>query len=266
MSVPLQEVPAVAAAAWLELRGELLRILGNDLVALWGWGSTVRPDRPLILSDLDAHAVVTRPIDERTWGVLQAALADTARTHGVQWDISFTLAAETRGSELPRSPLLSQSIDRRDVMWAVNRAHWLAGWFVPLLGPTPPQLITPPRWPELEYALGRELEHLERHVIDGPHDAYEGRCAIFNGSRILYARATGDATMSKRAGGAWALENLPAQWHETIRVANHTYDTQPTPAETEMLVVAMGPFVAMVREHVPDLDDRRSGDLPRWSV
>jgi len=151
-------------------------------------------------------------------------------------------------------------------MWAVNRAQWLAGWYLSLYGPTPEELVTPPTWTELSYALGRELEHLERHVIDGPHDAYEGRCAIFNGSRILHALETRDTALSKRAGGLWALAHLSKEWHEVIRIANRTYDRDATAEEVERLVTAMAPFVAMVRTQVPQLEDRTPGALPRWSV
>lgn len=265
MSFALEEMPPTAAAAWGHLRDELKLILGDDLVALWGWGSTVLPDRPAVPSDLDTHVVIERRLDEPTWAEMSSALAALAVEFGVQWDISITLRAESDRGELPRSARLAGS-DRFDVMWAVNRAHWMAGSFVSLLGPPPDELVSPPTWPELQYALGRELEHLERHVIDGPHDAYEGRCAIFNGSRVLYALETQETALSKRAGGIWAMANLPEEWHQVIQLANETYDREASPDEVETLVNAMEPFVAMVRERVPQLADRTPGAPPRWSV
>lgn len=265
MSVALRGVPKVAATAWVRLRDELELILGDRLVAFWAWGSTVHPDRPRILGDLDTHVVVERRLDELTWARIEAALRTIAGDLGVQWDLSYTLAAETNGRELPGSVRIAEP-DRREVMWAINRAHWLAGWFVSLFGPTPEELVATPTWPELSYALGRELEHLERHVIDGPHDGYEGRCAIFNGSRILHALETRNTALSKREGGRWALDNLPQKWHEVIRIADRTYDDVATPQEVDRLVTAMAPFVAMVRVQVPQLDDRAPDAAPRWSV
>jgi len=103
MSVTLEEVPEAAAAAWVRVRDELKPILGDGLLALWGWGSTVRPDRPSVPSDLDTHVVVESRLDELTWERMGAALSAIADEHGVQWDISHTLAAETSGGELPRS-------------------------------------------------------------------------------------------------------------------------------------------------------------------
>lgn len=266
MTVRLHDLPSAAASAWLELREELEWILGDDLIAMWGWGSTVHPDRPRIPSDLDTQLVVARALDEHAWDQIQHALATSARNHDVQWDVGCTLAADVGGRSLPRSPYVGDAPDRRDVMWAVNRAHWLAGGYVSLLGPPPEELVSSPTWHELEYALGRELEHLERHVIDGPHDAYEGRCAVFNGSRVLNAYETHDTTLTKRAGGIWALANLPERWHDAIDIANRSYDAEATDTETAVLVAAMAPFVAMVRERVPELHDREPGAPPRWSV
>ncbi len=38
MSAPLDQLPPAAVAAWTRLRDELVAILGDDLVALWGSG------------------------------------------------------------------------------------------------------------------------------------------------------------------------------------------------------------------------------------
>ena len=45
-------------------------------------------------------------------------------------------------------------------------------------------------------ALSRELEHLERHVLEGDDDSFEATCAIWNGSRILRAIENHDVAVS----------------------------------------------------------------------
>ncbi|HVE76970.1 MAG TPA: hypothetical protein VND22_09450, partial [Actinomycetota bacterium] len=178
MSVSLEEIPSVAAEAWLRLRDVLQVSLGDGLIALWGEGSTIHPDRRRnIFSDLDSTAVVEHVIDEHLGARLEAALARLAVDTGIDtewhepsekpcWEIDYVLAADVGGVEFARDARSSRH-HKRNVMWAAKRAHWLAGWYVPLYGPTPEQLVVPPTWPELEYALGRELEHLERHVLEG---------------------------------------------------------------------------------------------------
>lgn len=120
-------------------------------------------------------------------------------------------------------------------------------------------------WAEIEAALSRELEHLERHVEEGDDDPFEATYSIWNGSRILYAIETGDVAISKRSGGMWALEHLPERWHEAIRAAGRAYDGEATPRDQEVLRETMTPFVVMVRQHLPLVDPRAPGEPPRWS-
>ena len=136
-------------------------------------------------------------------------------------------------------------------LWAINRAHWLAGRYVRLHGPEPAAIVIPPSWEEVADELGREVEHLERHLLKGDTDPYEATYALLNGSRILHALETQDVAISKRAAGAWALERLPARWHPALQAAVRTYDGHPSAGDADLLAAEMGPFVALVRERLP---------------
>ena len=146
-----------------------------------------------------------------------------------------------------------------------NRAHWLAGRYANLHGPEPADLVKAPTWEELEGDLDRELEHMERHVVEGDTDPYEATYAMLNGSRILHSVETHDVAISKRAAGAWALEHLPDRWHPALEAAVRTYDGHPADGDASLLAEEMAPFVAYVRERVPITDDRQAEALPRWS-
>jgi Domain of unknown function (DUF4111) len=248
MTASLDELPIAASDAWSRLRDEVRRSLGDDLTALWGYGGTIFPDRSRRVGDLDTFAVLERVPDERTTGKLERAEAAIAREHGIDWDIWYVLAADAGGSEPPPHAL---DPGRRHTSWAIDRAHWLAGRYVNLSGRAPEGSVPAPTWPEIEAALSRELEHLERHVEDGDDDPFEATYAILNGSRILYAIETGDVAISKRSGGMWALEHLPERWHEAIRAADRAYDADSTPREADVLRESMAAFVAMVRERLP---------------
>jgi hypothetical protein len=262
VSVSLDEIPEVSRLAWLRLRDELQLILGDDLVALWGHGGTTFPDRPSPGGDLDTYAVLAHRPDEGQAQRIEDAHNTIARQHHVEWDAWYVLADDAR---LPESPTHAFQPDRRDTSWAIHRAHWLARRYVALSGREPAEVVPAPTWAELEVDIRRELEHLERHVVEGDDDPYEATYSIFSGSRILYAIETGNVVISKRSAGAWALEHLPDRWHAAIHAAGRAYDSQATPEEAAVLSAEMAPFVAMVRERLPALTQSSADRLPRWS-
>ena len=261
-SVSLDEIPDAARVVWMRLRDELQVILRHDLVAMWAHGGTTFSEGPPRSADLDTYVIVDRRPDEQTSGRIEEAHAEIAREHGVDWDAWYVLAADARESEAPHHVYRE---GRRDTSWAIHRAHWMAGRYVHLYGLEPAEIVLAPTWLELEVDLRRELEHLERHVVEGDTDAHEATYAILNGSRILHAIETGDVAISKRSAGGWALEHLPARWHAAIRAAGRAYDAQATPEDAELLAVEMAPFVATVRQRLPALDVPSAKTPPRWS-
>jgi hypothetical protein len=262
MPVSVDEVTQVARDAWLRLRDELLAVLGDDLVAIWAYGSAVAPDRPLRAADLDTHVIVQRRPDVETARRIEDAHDTIERESGHEWDTWYIVADDARRPEPPPHAFRE---GRRDTAWAVHRAHWLAGKYVQVFGQEPADIVPSPTWPELEADLDRELEHIERHIDEGDTDPYEASYAILNGSRILHSIETRNVVLSKRAAGTWALEHLPARWHAAIRAADRAYDNQATAEEAELLASEMGPFVAMVRERLPAGGEPPAEGRPRWS-
>jgi aminoglycoside adenylyltransferase-like protein len=261
MTASFDELPYVAAQAWVRFRDEVRGVLGEDLTALWGYGGTVFPDRPRRLGDLDTFTVLERVPSEDTRRALECAEDEIAREQGIYWDTWYMRAADAARTDPPRHAL---DPARRHTSWAIDRAHWHAGRYVILFGRAPAELVPRPTWPEIEAALSRELEHLERHVLEGDDDPFEATYAIWNGSRILHAIETGDVAVSKRSGGMWALEHLPERWHEAIRAANRAYDGEASLRDEQVLRETMGLFVAMVRERLPLVEPRAPGQPPRW--
>jgi hypothetical protein len=247
--------------AWLHLRDALHGILGDDLVAIWAYGGTTSVDGPPRSADLDTYIVVHRRPDDETVRRIEDAHEEIARANRIEWDAWYINVDDARRSEDPRH---AYHEGRRDTSWAVNRAHWLAGRYVQVFGPEPAEIVPPPSWPELEDELRRELEHLERHVLEGDTDPYEATYAVLNGCRILHALETGSVAISKRAAGAWAIEHLPDRWHPALRAAARAYEGQATPGDEALLATEMASFVAMVRDRLPALEWSPQ-TLPRWS-
>lgn len=243
MPVSLDQLSTNSAAAWMRLRDELLTILAEDLVALWAYGARTFPDPPRSLGDLDTFAVLKRASEEEMPQRVLTAHEVIERDYQVTLDTKFILAADAARPDLPRSVWGGG----REEHWAFHRAHWLAGRYVLLHGSPPEDLVSAPRWEELEVALRLELEHLERHVAAGDDDPYEASYALLNGSRLLHGIKTGNVVISKRAAGEWALKQLPAPWHEAIHAAARAYDGEASSDDAELLREAMAPFVAMIR-------------------
>lgn len=252
------DLPADARAAWLRLRDELVDILGDELLAMWAYGSLIGPDRPLRAADLDTHVVLNGHPDAATAQRIQEALHHDPR---VEFDAWFITLDDARRAAPPPHAFLE---GRRDTAWAVHRAHWLTGRVITIHGPQPAEVVPPPTWDEVLADLDRELEHVERHIKEGDTDRYEASYALLNGSRILRSLETRDPVLSKREAGIWALASLPGRWHPALDAALRAYDGSATPDDASLLAAEMGPFVAMVREHLPRTNGR-SADGPRWS-
>src|SRR5918992_3284910 len=221
--VSLEALPERARAAWLALADALRGILGDDLVAIWAHGGTIAINDAPHAADLDTHVIVARQPDEATARRIDEAHDAIARDHDVEWDTWYVLAADARRADPPHHAFRQ---GRRDTSWAIHRAHWLAGRCIALHGPGPAALVPEPTWPELETELDRELEHIERHVLEGDTDPFEATYAILNGSRIMHAVETGSVAISKAGAGRWALGHLPARWHPAVRAATRAYRDQ----------------------------------------
>ena len=261
-AIPLDRIPTIARSAWIALRSDLQRILGDDLVAMWAYGGTVSLDDPARVGDLDTYAILLRPPGEEAARSIEEAQDTIARDHGVEWDAWYVLADAAAGADPPRHAWRQE---RRDTSWAINRAHWLAGRYASFHGAEPSELVAAPSWEELEAELDRELEHIERHVMEGDSDPYEATYAFLNGSRVLHALETRDVALSKRAAGQWALDHLPASWHPALAAAIRTYDGQRADGDAELIAAQMAPFVVFVRERMPRTDGRPGNAVPRWS-
>lgn len=258
----LRDLPPTAQAAWSELRDELRSALGDELVAMWAHGGTTSIGDPVHAGDLDTYIILSRRPDEPTARQIEQAHDATATVHGIEWDAWYVLVENARRSDPPSHAWRE---DRRDTSWAIHRAHWLAGGYVNLHGAEPSEVVIPPTWDELLRELDRELEHIERHVMEGDTDPYEATYAILTGSRILYSRASRDVVISKRAAGAWALEHLSGRWHEALHSALQTYDGHGTADDARLLATEMSPFVSYARGQLPPTTDRSADSLPRWS-
>ena len=246
MSVPIENLPAGPRAAWTRLRDDLVRILGDDLVAMWAYGGTITVPDGAPIGDLDTLVVVRGRVDANTAQAIEDAQDAISEATGADWDPWYVTAEVAEKPAMPRHAWR----DRLSESWAIDRAHWLAGRYALLAGTEPAAVVPPPTQDELWLALRAEVEHLERHVDAGDTDPFEATYAFLNGSRIMRAIETGDVVISKREAGPWGLEHLDDRWHPMLEAALRAYEGRATDEDGELLAGQMAPFVAMVRERI----------------
>jgi aminoglycoside adenylyltransferase-like protein len=230
-------------------------ICGGQLAAGWLHGGSTFADHSIAALDVDVGLVVREAVREQ--GELLNATAIEHKVDGLF----------VRSADMPRSDRPVHAFDdgRPLVGWAVYRSHWLAGQYVSLFGREPREWVVPPQWGDVLADLDREVEHFERHVVEGDAaDPYEATVAHLNGCRVLYTMTTHDPVISKRSSGHWGLSALPADWHPAIEAALRSYDARGSDGDIAVLRASMPRFVDYVRGHVPIVEPRPDGP-PRWS-
>ena len=140
MSLPIEQVPDVARDAWTRLRDDLVRILGDDLVAIWAYGGTISAPTGAPIGDLDTFVVVRGPVDTRTADAIEEAQAAVAEETGTDLDAWYVIEDEARKPAMHRHAWR----DRLNESWAIDRAHWLGGRYVLLYGAEPAEVVPPP--------------------------------------------------------------------------------------------------------------------------
>jgi len=239
-------VPAVSRDSWIRLRDDLVRILGDDLVAMWAYGGAITAPEEAPIGDLDTFVVVRGRVDAATSRAIEDAQDAISKETAADWDAWYVTAEDAGRPAMPRHAWR----DRLNESWAIDRGHWLGGRYVVLVGAEPADVVPAPTAADLDEALQAEIDHLERHVEAGDTDPYEATYAFLNGSRIVRAVETGDVVISKREAGPWGLEHLPDRWHPAIEAALRAYDHRATSDDESLLAKEMAPFVAMVRERL----------------
>ena len=239
--------PAVRSA-FEALRDELARLLGDDLVALWGYGAAVLPEPPVRLGDLDTHGVLARPPSPEAAAKMDAIRRGVDAEHGVELDSWYILLEDAQGGEPPAHLLKPELID---TSWALHRSHWLAGRYVLLHGLPPEDVVLQPAWEDVVPALSYELADLEeglRRDSSQPFASY----AVLNCCRVAHSLDSRNGALSKRESAAWALAALPERWHAAVRAGMRWYDREERPGDERVLREACRPLTAYVRAMFPE--------------
>ena len=233
-----EQVSAIGAAFADGLR----RILNDKLVAAYIYGAAAFPDT-VTTGDVDFHVILQSELTEEERAELEElhqALARQFPPLGAEMDGYYILLPDARREALPQSQMWDRATD---TAWALHREHIRAGRYIRLHGPDPREIYPSTRWPEIETALQRELDYVERHLKD-----YPDYC-ILNLCRLIHSFETQNVVVSKADAADWAYEQLP-QWRRHIELAKKSYARQATPNEKEFMLAEVRRFFEFARSRI----------------
>jgi hypothetical protein len=208
--------------------------LREKLHAVYVYGAVTFPETDYT-GDVDFHVIVTEPPTEAERAAiveLHDRLAREFPPLGAELDGHYILLADARGPARPRHLVFPDLVDDS---WALHRAHILAGRCIVLLGPDPKTIYVPPTRPEIDDALGGELDYVRAHLAQYP--AY----CVLNLCRLMYSYETGDVVTSKTAAAGWGSARFPA-WRTLVDAALRSYAHEDTAEDRHALSTGVGTF------------------------
>jgi hypothetical protein len=242
-AIQIASLPDDAAELTEALHHGLVATLGGSFASLFLYGAVAfaRPAGWRI--DFDFHVLLNAPLYDSERAAIARLYAELGEASelGRELDGYYVLLSDATRSDPPRHQL---RLEMRDEAWALHRAHVLAGRYFLVAGVDPREIVPEPTWRELDSALRGELEFVEMHP-DAP------AFGILNSARVLYSLQTHDVVVSKYQAGKWALESLPAVWHDGLHAALRFYAKTPADDDTRVLEHHWAPFVEYVRRSTP---------------
>jgi predicted nucleotidyltransferase len=199
-----------------ELVADIRAALGDDLMAIYLFGSYVAGDFEPGVSDLDLVAVSARQLHEIDLVRLGGTHQSFAGRHpewGDRIEVVYIGVDALRSFRTSRGRLAVISPGEPFHLRDERPAEWIQNWYlvretgVALFGPVATSLVPPVAWPEFVAALRRYAREIAARSLD---DVIPGQLAynVLTICRALRAVET-DTVSSKRDAAAWVRERDP---------------------------------------------------------
>lgn len=212
------------------LLSNITKILGNELVGMYLYGSLSSGDFDLESSDIDFLVVTTSSLSNKTIGELEAM-------HLRLWQSGKKWASKLEGSYIPRRdirrhdprgapcPTVNEQkfyLDKRGSDWIIQR-HIIREQGIILAGPDPKTLIDPVTPKDLRRAVKGVLNEWWFPMLEDPswlrkHGSEYHAFAILTMCRALYTLENG-ALVSKLTAASWVQSKLDEHWRQVIEQA-----------------------------------------------
>lgn len=190
----------------------LLRILGENLLGVYLYGSLARGCYQPTSSDVDTIVVTRRGCAESEY----PAILQVHKDVGAPVDPVFVTEEQLNADVFPtpigflvKLKIIHVPEGRGDFLLQRQEAYE-AG--VALVGPEPREIIRPVPWPLLK----ESLDFLFPHIVGKFKNPVLMLC------RIAYAHAN-HSLSSKKQAGEWALEAFEERWKQVISAAMDEY-------------------------------------------
>jgi hypothetical protein len=221
----MARVPAQVSALLDEIAGRLPILLGRNLVGVYLYGSLTQRAFDPARSDVDCIVVTRRELSEAQFRKVESWLAGSAESN--PWTKRLQMIFLIRDEVLTMNSkaclyqfgrLARSGSDGNPIIW-MNVLE--SG--VTLHGPPPRSFVPSITFETLLAALVREVGYLREEIIEKPESEWRDvpfyrAYAVLTLCRILYSHRKGIVVSKKRAA-AWALKQLPEEWHDLIRRA-----------------------------------------------
>ena len=220
----------------------LKRILGAKLYGVYIYGAAAFPDAAPT-ADIDFHVILNIELSKSERSELEMFhrfLAERYPPLGCGMDGYYILLKDARRKSLPQSQMWTRAID---TAWALHREHILAGKYIILYGPHPKEIYPPATWAEIEIALYKELDYVEKNLYK-----YPDYC-ILNLCRLIYSFETGDVAVSKAQTAKWACTALP-EWKHHIDLAKKSYAHQATAKDKQFMLDEVESFFQFAKKRI----------------
>ena len=209
------------------LLSEATKVLGNQLVGMYLYGSLSSGDFDPQSSDIDFLVVTTSTLSDK-------GIADLEAMHHRIWKSGLKWASKLEGSYIPKReirrhdprngpcPTINEGqfyLDKRGSDWIIQR-HVIREQGIVLAGPDPKTLIDAVDPDDIRQAVKGVLQEWWLPMLEDPswlkrHGSEYHAFAILTMCRALHALEYG-TIVSKPMAARWAQKELGEKWSEVI--------------------------------------------------
>lgn len=239
-----KKAPAKVREIVFDLRDGLQNTINDKLIGFYLYGSLTYDCFNPEISDIDFVVVLSESLtleEEQKIAQLHKHLASESE-YGNRLEGTYLTAAQVKSDHYPPDFLyyvegkefVKAENGQKEQDFPMHRQHLYESG-LRIFGYETHKLFTPVPWDVLKRSLRQEMPFIKTQIEKRP--IY----AVLNLCRVVRAHETRSLS-SKKQGGEWALQFLPAKFHELIKVALIGYENRITARQKEFLTENLSLF------------------------
>jgi hypothetical protein len=219
----LASLPSDVRQLAASFRIELAKVLEQNLIGIYLFGSIAFPGFEPRSGDIDFYVLLRRPltqIQREDLDTMHRILGRSFRFGKALDGFYITLSKASKRSIPTRLIFAADGRlhkNGRDDAWALHRQHLRQGACIILYGPKPKTIVPPPSWDEIDRALNTEISFAKKVIDKYPYWTVLSLC------RLIYSFENRRVVASKIQAAKWALRKLPNHWRALIQSALRVY-------------------------------------------